>query len=414
MTAPAALIACLDTVFGTQGLPRALGVAVSGGSDSLALLHLLHEWGRVPLVVATVDHGLRRESADEAAQVRAVCTGLGLAHDTLHWRGWDGSGNLQDQARRARYGLLSGWAATRALGDVALGHTLDDQAETFLMGLSRSSGLDGLTGMRPAFLRAGTRFHRPLLTIRRQTLRDYLTGLGVGWADDPTNDDEQFDRIKARRALAALAPLGIEPETLARSIANLQSTRDGIAASLAGWASQNVTQDAGDLLIAIDAFLALPTDFARRMLNAALRWISGADYPPRSAPVMQMLDTQRRHATTLHGCLIDFRPPVIRISREPEAVRRADAVATTEIWDGRWQLNGPHAGDLKIRALGAAGLRECPDWRATGRPRASLVASPAIWRGETLVSAPIAGYANGWMAELCPSRNDFVASLIGR
>ena len=106
-----------------------LGVAVSGGSDSLALLHVLADRaqeGGPELAGVTVDHGLRPEAAAEAAMVARVCAGLGVSHDTLRWQGWDGKGNLPDRARRARYGLIGDWARARGIAAVALGHTLAD------------------------------------------------------------------------------------------------------------------------------------------------------------------------------------------------------------------------------------------------------------------------------------------------
>lgn len=414
MTANPGLCAHLDRAFPDSDRPARLGVAVSGGSDSLGLLFLLQRWGRVPLAVATVDHELREAGAAEAARVAEVCVRLGLAHRTLKWDDWDGQGNLQDQARRARYRLLADWATAEALADVALGHTLDDQAETFLLGLARGAGLDGLSGMRPVFARGAVRFHRPLLGVRRAALRDFLTGIGATWVEDPSNDDTRFDRVRARKALAALAPLGIDAEGLGRTIGNLRSTRAGIEAALADWARHHVTQDRGDLLITPAEFAELPPDFARRILNQALRWVSGADYPPRAEPVMQVVDGPRQGRATLHGCLISFEDAAIRVAREPGAAAKAPPCPTREIWDGRWRAEGPHAPGLEIRALGEDGLTACPDWRTTLMPRASLAASPAIWRGETVVSAPIAGFSRGWTAELAPERDDFAKNSLSR
>ncbi|MDJ0626834.1 MAG: tRNA lysidine(34) synthetase TilS [Rhodobacter sp.] len=414
MSDAAALLSHLDRAFPADALPARLGVAVSGGSDSLGLLHLLLDWGRVPLVAVTVDHGLREESAGEAAQVAETCRGLGVRHATLEWTGWDGTGNLQDQARRARYRLLSDWAASEELAHIALGHTLDDQAETFLLGLARGAGLDGLTGMRPVFRRGGTRFHRPLLEVRHGLLRSYLTGRGVNWIDDPTNVNTHFDRVKARRALEALAPLGIDAGGLGQTIANLSDTRSGIETFLQGWARHHVTEDRGDLLIDTAGFDDLPPDFARRVLNAGLRWISGADYPPRAGAVMTVIHGAREGRSTLHGCLISFGSPGIRLAREPQAAARAGACATDAVWDGRWRLCGPHAPDLEIRALGAPGLNACADWRTTLMPRDSLLSSPAVWRDGTLIAAPITGFSAGWTALLAPGRDEFAESLISR
>ena len=140
-----------------------LGGAVSGGADSLGLLHLLSDLSGRRLHVVTVDHGLRPTSAGEALHVERIAEALGHRHTTLTWAGWDGKGNLQDQARRTRYSMMADWAKGRGLDAIALGHTMDEQAETFLMRLGREAGVDGLSAMEARIERFGMHFVRPLL-----------------------------------------------------------------------------------------------------------------------------------------------------------------------------------------------------------------------------------------------------------
>ncbi|MFV2034995.1 MAG: tRNA lysidine(34) synthetase TilS, partial [Halocynthiibacter sp.] len=170
--------------------PACIGVAVSGGSDSMALLCLLsqlcerHKAHR--LSVVTVDHGLRPDAAAEATHVAETCAGLGHQHTVLHWRGWDRSGNLQDRARQARYSLIADWATASGISTVALGHTADDQAENFLIRLARESGVDGLSGMSSRRKIKDVMFLRPMLTATRSELRDFLRDRGIRWVDDPS------------------------------------------------------------------------------------------------------------------------------------------------------------------------------------------------------------------------------------
>ena len=381
--------------------PPRLGVAVSGGSDSLALLHLLNDWrgaGGPALRVATVDHGLRPESAAEAAAVARICAALGLAHDTLRWHGEEGGGNLPDRARRGRYRLLAGWARAHGLGDVAIGHTSDDLAETFLMRLARGSGVDGLSAMRARWQAGGVTFHRPMLALGRGQLRDMLRARGVGWVDDPTNADPGYARTQARAVLAALAPLGLDSATLTESARRLAEARAALAHHARQAAGALASVAAGDLLLAREGFSTLPDETARRLLIAGLRWLTGAAYPPRGAAMDDFLEAARDgRRMTLRGCVLSVEPAHIRLCREYNAVAGLRAPATA-LWDGRWRATGD--GEAEIAALGPEGLCACPDWRAGGLPHASALAAPGLWRGDALIAAPLHGWANGWRLAL--------------
>lgn len=394
-----------------QGQDR-VGVAVSGGGDSMALLHLAqrasHETGARILAV-TVDHGLRAGSAAEAVQVARHCAGQGIAHQTLLWRRDTAQGNLQAAARVARYGLMGAWAQEQGIGRVLLGHTQDDQAETFLMRLGREAGLDGLCGMPARFMRHGIDWHRPLLEAGRADLRDYLRAAGLVWSDDPSNDDLRFARIKARAALEALAPLGIDAGGLSRVMAQLEDARAALRHEVQAVAARLIRQEHGDLLLDWPALEELPYEVIRRCVVAALMWVSGSPYPPRREDVSHVIlaltcEGQR----TLAGCLLRRQGRYVRIGREYNALRDVTG-PTDRPWDGRWQLDGPHDPALHVAALGEAGLRLCPDWRDTGLPRAALIAAPAVWRGEHLVAAPLAGVNPAWSARIVA---DFHATLL--
>ena len=261
-----------------------LGLAVSGGGDSVALMRLAPAGARV----ATVDHRLRPESAEEAGQVARWCAALGLPHETLVWTHEGVTGNLPAEARRTRYRLLADWAGRLGLTHVLIGHTEDDIAETFLMRLTRESGLDGLAAMRPAWRQAGVTFLRPLLTIGRSELRAYLTGIGQGWIEDPTNDDDTYDRARIRKALSQLAETGVTAAAIAASARNLATTREAIAEITATAAreilicDQPLTLDAGKLFTE-------PAELVRRIVAAALTWTAQTDYPPRRSKLAELI-----------------------------------------------------------------------------------------------------------------------------
>lgn len=381
-----------------------LGVAVSGGSDSMALLHLAARLAPVlgaRVRAVTVDHVLRDGSAAEAAAVGRVCAGFGVSHDTLIWDHGAIAGNLMDAARRARYALIADWAQG---SPVAVAHTADDQAETFLMGLARGAGLDGLSGMRIEW-QQGTTFLRPLLSVPRADLRAYLTRHSRGWIDDPSNDNPRFTRVKARQILQTLAPLGISAGSLSGVVQHLAVAQDALQTATRA-AAGIVTETAGALHIDPTAFAALHPEIARRLLLSCLLWVNHADHAPRGPALDRLCAAicEGRDAT-LAGCRIT---PGIHILREARTVQ--GAVASTEIWDNRWHMTGPHTPGLTLRALGPEGLRAVKDWRACGIARAQLLVSPAIWHETTLIAAPLAGFGADWTARLTMPYAKFMLS----
>ncbi len=404
------LRALISTHFGSDTRP--LGIAVSGGSDSLALLHLMGDWSGAPLRCVTVDHRLRAESMDEAAHVADICAGLGLPHDTLVWDSWDGQGNLPAVARRARYALMAEWAQAHGLAGIALGHTADDAAETLLMRLARRAGVDGLAAMQSRRAEGAVTLHRPLLQASRADLRRYLVARDIPWIDDPSNTDGRYRRTQARRALEALAPVGVTAGALADVAEHLAEARDTLRYYAAQEARALTHFQHGDLLLDTAPFAALRADIARRILSAGLNWITGAGYGARGPDLTRLLlRLNAGQGSTLAGCRITHEAGRIRLAREFAAVQDCTAELGAP-WDNRWQLTGPEVAGAHVAPLGPKGRAACPDWRDAGLPAHSIEASPALWQGAILLSAPLAGYPNGWSAQPCRSPDDFRAMLL--
>jgi tRNA(Ile)-lysidine synthase len=199
-----------------------IGVAVSGGPDSLALLFLAAAARPGLVEAATVDHALRRQSRAEAETVAGICDRLGVPHSilTVEWKEKPKTA-IQERARKARYALLGAWAREKALGALVTGHHADDQAETLVMRLLRGAGVKGLAGMR-RFAKtpgASVALIRPLLGWRRSELEQLCADLAVTPIDDPSNADDQFERVRIREALANAE--WFDPRAVALSAANL-------------------------------------------------------------------------------------------------------------------------------------------------------------------------------------------------
>ena len=365
------------------GGTSAFGLAVSGGGDSIALMHLVKDWSRGRrIMVATVDHRLRPESAAEARQVALWAAELGLPHETLIWRDPAMPGNIMANARNARLDLLADWAGGNDLPAIALGHTADDLAETLLMRLNRGAGIDGLSAMSDCRHSHGIDWLRPLLDTRRSELRDWLRERGISWLDDPSNDNPDYDRIRIRQAISAT---GLSVESLAQAARNLTEAREALSHYALQIAKTASIQN-GSLALPLQSFAEAPSEIRRRLLIAACRWITGADYAPRRKTVQHALEAiANDKRVTLDGALIVPSRGALRIQREPAAAILAAAAQT--VWDNRWHISGLQQAQ-HVAALGNAaqpGLNR----RESGLSHDEAAASPAIWAGTTLVAAPL-------------------------
>lgn len=403
----------VQALMARAGLPQdaTLGVALSGGGDSMALLHLLAGTGQ-RLSAVTIDHGLRDVAGELALCARAAAD-LGVPHEVRRWH-WGGQGNLQAAAREGRRAAIRDWATARGIAHVALGHTEDDQAETVLLRLARGSGIDGLAAMAPFRDENGITWLRPLLDLSRADLRAWLHAQGIAWAEDPSNEAPRFDRVRARNLMDTLADLGLTRGRLAQLADHARAAQVVLDAAARDWAAGALREDRGDIILP-GGVPDLGADSPRRVLSAAVRWIGSAAYRPRWKALRTALEAAAGgQPRTVAGCLIRPERGALRLTRE--AACCGASVAAGHVWDGRWQVIPPKGASvegLRIAALGAEGLALCPDWRQAGLPRATLLASPAIWRDDTLISAPLARYGPDWQA-MVTSHFQFSAFTLNR
>jgi tRNA(Ile)-lysidine synthase len=267
----------LSELFSYLPVDAPCGLAVSGGGDSIALLHLFALWReRRPLpnglsdIILTVDHGLRKEAASEVRFVLQASSELGLSAIGLKVNGLSGGSAVQSRAREARYKLMGEALQKRGIAHLITGHTLDDQAETVLMRLKRGSGIEGLRGMSPMRDLFGVTIHRPLLPFQRAELRAWLSTRGKGWVEDPSNLDENYERVDLRARLDVMDPDFTLRQGLALSAQRVSRAHE----ALQMWVKQSLADvtlsEGGGFYFSQDNYHSLPDEIQLRVLERVI------------------------------------------------------------------------------------------------------------------------------------------------
>lgn len=466
-----------------------MALAVSGGGDSMALMHLVARWlrlhpqkahvgttqataaggrgsgatqhhaaserhgwinamggdiARLPqAIVLTVDHGLRADSAREAALVEEAARRLGLPCVVLRWQGDKPVTGVQDAARTARRALMRDVIVTEPdaveaacgvrslLRVLVMAHHLEDQAETVLMRLGRGSGLDGLKGMaadaadteRPGDATGGeaVRIMRPLLATSKQRLVDTLRANGITWVEDPSNADERFERVRIRKAVETLAGVGIGPEMIALSARRLADAAAWIDAAArephAGAGESGRFVHDIDWHAGVYAELALPGtptfDVPRyaavRTVRQVLRSFGGEGREPELQQLETVVEIVRSNyaalpeGLTLGGCRLVFAKRrgggrTLQVFREGAGLHSAAAACRpgqVVSWDGgRFLITADPAAPpaTEVRALGSQGWaslkRQLPALAGLGWPAAAAATLPVIVAGDDIVAHP--------------------------
>ena len=388
--------------------PDTLGVAVSGGSDSLSLLYLINSWSNkknLKIVILTVDHNLRNGSADEALYVGELCNKLGLIHKTLFWDHKDIEGNLSASAREARYRLMQNSIPSDAI--LITGHTLDDQAETFLMRLRRGSGVDGLASMAEqsylSFGNDGITIFRPLLDFERQTLRKVLKFYKVDWIEDPTNNDQSFERVRVRDLLARFVEIGMDKNTIGRTALLMQSAKTALNHFASDCYEKFGSCDNGDIIFDFSEFSKQPLDIKRRLISTAQKWISNQKYRPRLSQVDALINSIDEKVTfSGSGTICYFHNNSIRITREANACVCEIEASNDVIFDRRWKLIAlENCKDLTIKCLGEDGYSFLEPGIRKKIPYKTIIALPALFNDNNLINFPFIDPESKFKFNLC-------------
>lgn len=385
-------------------------VAVSGGSDSTALLLLAKEFldrtaPATRLVAVTVDHALREGSAAEAVAVARLAARHGIAHLTRRWDAPKPASGIAAAARLARYELLAQAARAEGADIVLTGHTADDQAETVLMRAARGEGARlerGLAGMAPATLFDGSVWVvRPLLDCRREALRDFLRARDLTWIDDPTNANETYERPRLRVALGRSGgdERHVEALRIAREAASSRKHLGGKAAGLI----------AAHADLAAPGLVRLDRNFIRAQgrngalyaLRILLASVGGTPHLPDEGRSAQLLDRlslewpaegERPLCATLSRVALETRRHGLFLRREVRDLPPSQPAQDGMLWDGRFRLHVEgRAEGLSIAALGPEAARmaeSCGSDAPASLVRAGLSTLPCLWLGEECLGPP--------------------------
>jgi tRNA(Ile)-lysidine synthase len=389
----------LETFEPFEESPR-IAVAVSGGSDSLALTLLLHEWvqrRQGTLIALTVDHQLRAESAQEAQQVGEWLKTYDIPHVILQWQHTQPRTGLQEAARLARYQLLEKWCQHNEYLHLFLGHQLEDQYETIILRTLNKSGLIGLAGMSTIIEKQYLRILRPLLTIPKARLNQFLMDKGQEWIEDPSNTKPQFQRNKIRQLILH------KDLDVIQNQSGLQKYRQSFERWLNCFlAHSSRVHPFGFAELKMSPFLMLPIEFQKPILLRILKTIGVGKYPPRTAALASILTRMQQEsfkAVTCHGVRIAIRKDYFLFVREHMRVKEewtsCDLQNVHTIhFDQRFEVKTlafkqEAEGEVCIKKVGEDGWKQLichyPALKELSLHKPALWGLPAAWRGQEIL-----------------------------
>lgn len=375
-------------------------IAVSGGSDSLALIQALikyypdhkhHFWP------VTVDHQLRKDSTSEAQGVASLMQRQGIRHTTLIWQGAKPQADVMNKARVKRYDIVASWMKQHGLKYLFLGHHLDDNLETVFMRFLKNSGSDGLGGMKPLSCNGGVICVRPFLKLKKQHLQVFLTTEEQGWFEDPSNYNIKYARSLVRLLLAQgqlqeimnaymplLSKFSVFSSRLKQSFINTFIT-------MHPWGFLSCNKIIWDQMP-----LALRVD----ILRSVIQRFRGLAYAPKRQKVEALL-SKVDGGITLGGCFISTRRNILYIARELDHTTKTDCSDGGGLpieWDQRFQItvSGTDAG-THLRPLGHDGWRLY--LKKTERkldleiPFPVILTLPSLWNDGMLLEVPHLSHA---------------------
>ncbi len=264
--------------------PSSIAVAVSGGSDSMALTILANNWAKknnVKFTALTVDHNLRPESKSEAETVHKWCEKYNIHHEILTYMGKIPTSNIEAVAREYRYELLTNYMKENGIDSLFIAHNQDEQCETFFLNLARGSGVYGLCGMPVISERFGIKIIRPMLIFTKSEIKEYLTSITQDWIEDPSNFDTKYKRVRIRNLKDLMNSLDLSNKRLIDTMNNMERVRNSVEFFVSECIKKSVISNNSKVIIDREELLYYPEEIVLRALAKLIKDFSSAEYPAR-------------------------------------------------------------------------------------------------------------------------------------
>ena len=387
-----------------------IALAVSGGPDSTALMFLVSQskgFKNNNVTILVVDHSLRKDSANEAKMVFSNAKNLGFKCKILKWRGDKPLAGIQEAARIARYNLMASWCEKNNIDTLFLAHHLGDQVETFLMRLSKGSGVDGLSSMNKISSYSNITLVRPFLEVSKKNLIKIAEASKLKWISDPTNLNSQFQRARIRKILPVLSREGIDPHHINLVIKRMESAKQALN-DITTIHISSFVKNMSDISYSLsyECFSILPKEILLRILERLIMVSSGSIYPSRRTKLESILSWLEKgggvSAKTLSGAIIRKRKDYIIFYRELKGCQSKPVIHPLTnrylSWDNRFKIKLNKSKKIEVKALGDEGIKILKSKKILKKqglnniPLSAWKSAPGLWSKKRLISVPSLGY----------------------
>ncbi len=403
----------LVNVFDIHIMSSKIAIAVSGGLDSIVLMNLAKLSNKIDtksIHILIVDHGLRKNSKDEAFFAKQEAGKLGFKSKILTWKGKKPTTKIQETARNSRYDLLFDYCRKNDISDLFIAHHLDDQIENFIFRMFRGSGIKGLTSFSNIYKIDDINIIRPLIEIPKSDLLIFAEEQKLKWIEDISNSNLAFDRVKIRNALNSFYKNGFDKKLFLKSINKLKSINEDLDFIADDYVKKYIKFN-DNIFVSIDKnfFFVAPKEIQMRVIKNCISFFAPEKpYPPKDTKIINLMkwikNNQESSSKTLGGTLFKKNKKVIILYKEVNNLTNIKPIMISKskykCWDNRFLIKSNVEINGKISYLGPEGVKILKskkiDIKKTKKdaPIAAIYSSPAIWEKKCLISAPIFDYCN--------------------